>query len=329
MTSIDHREIGDQIYCIDTGLYRRGLAACYLVRSGDRLAFVDTGTAHTVPTLLAVLADLGLAPEHVDYVIPTHVHLDHAGGAGDLMAACPNARLVVHPKGAPHLIDPARLVAGAIAVYGEAAFARDFGGLTPIPEQRVTLARDGMGIDLAGRTLTFLDTPGHANHHGCLFDQRTRGCFTGDTFGISYRAFDTVRGPWIFAPTTPVAFDPHAWLSSIDRLMGLKPRTMYLTHYGAVDATEALVGSLRRSIRDHAALALAEEGRDDPERPARLKQAVTKFLMEGAKDHGVDLSDSTIADLLAVDIDLNAQGLAVWLDRRARRMGANPSGKAQ
>jgi len=317
MTSIDYQAIGDQTYCIDTGLYRRGFAACYLVRSRDRLAFVDTGTAHTVPILLAVLADLGLTPEHVDYVIPTHVHLDHGGGAGDLMAACPNARLVVHPKGAPHLIDPARLIAGATAVYGQAAFARDFGNLTPVPEGRVTLASNGMEIDLAGRTLTFLDTPGHANHHGCLFDHHTRGCFTGDTFGISYRAFDTARGPWIFAPTTPVAFDPQAWLSSIDRLMTFGPRAMYLTHYGAVTTTETLVESLRESIRDHAALALAEEGRNDAGRPARLKQAVKDYLMVGTRDHGVDLEDATIADLLGVDIDLNAQGLAVWLVRRA------------
>lgn len=312
-------EIAEDTFRIETGLYRPGLAACYLVRSGHRLAFVDTGTAHTVPTLLAVIGELGLGPEQVDYVIPTHVHLDHGGGSGDLMAACPKARLVVHPKGAPHLIDPARLIAGATAVYGVEGFARAFGGLTPVPEERIELASDGMEIDLAGRRLTFIDTPGHANHHGCLFDHRTRGCFTGDTFGISYREFDTERGPWIFAPTTPVAFDPEAWLASIDRLMALSPDAMYLTHYGRVDSPDTLVDPLRHSIRHQADLALAEEGRDDPERPARLKQAVTAHLMGSAKAHGVTLSDAAIADLLAVDTELNAQGLDVWLKRRERR----------
>lgn len=312
-------EIAANVYRIETGLYRPGLAACYLVRSGDRLAFVDTGTARTVPTLLAVIADLGLGPDDVDFVIPTHVHLDHGGGSGDLMTACPKARLVVHPKGAPHLIDPSRLIAGATAVYGEEGFAQDFGGLTPVPEERMTLASDGMEIDLAGRTLTFLDTPGHANHHGCIYDPQTRGCFTGDTFGISYREFDTEEGPWIFAPTTPVAFDPEAWLASLDRLMALEPRAMYLTHYGRVDDPENLVGALRQSIRDQAALALAEEGRDDSERLARLKSAIKEHLVASAKAHGATLSDAAIADLLAVDTDLNAQGLAVWLKRRERR----------
>jgi len=315
------QEIADQVYCIETGLYRHGLAACYLVRSADRLAFVDTGTARAVPGLLQVIAALGLGPEHVDYVIPTHVHLDHAGGAGDLMQACPQAGLIIHPRGAPHMIDPTRLIAGATAVYGADAFARDYGGLTPVAETRIELAWDGMGIDLAGRTLTFFDTPGHANHHGCLFDSATRGCFTGDTFGISYREFDGPAGPWLFAPTTPVAFDPEAWLQTLDKLMGLTPRSMYLTHYGRLDRPEDLVGDLRRSIRDMAEVALQEEGRDDPDRAARLKAAVADRLMAAARAHGVGLDAGRMAELLALDTELNAHGLDVWLKRRERQTG--------
>jgi hypothetical protein len=116
-----------------------------------------------------------------------------------------------------------------------------------------------------------------------------------------------------------VAFDPEAWQTSLDRLMTLDPKAMYLTHYGRVDAPVSLVEPLRLSIQDQAALALAEEGRDDPERPTRLKQAVTAHLMASARAHGVTLSDAAIADLLAVDTDLNAQGLEVWLKRRERR----------
>jgi len=322
MTPIAFQEVADQTYCIETGLYRPGLAACYLVRSADRLAFVDTGTALTAPRLLGVIEQLGLTPGHVDYVIPTHVHLDHAGGSGQLMAACPNARLVVHPKGAPHLIDPSRLIAGATAVYGPEGFARDFGTLIPVPEERMILAEDGMELDLAGRALTFIDTPGHANHHGCIHDGLTRGCFTGDTFGISYRELDTAAGPWIFAPTTPVAFDPDAWQASLDRLMSLEPRAMYLTHYCKVDRPETLVDGLRQSIRDLAAIALQEEGRDDPERGSRLESAVRSHLVARAKGHGVTLDDAVISDLLAVDTDLNAQGLEVWLKRREKRAAA-------
>jgi glyoxylase-like metal-dependent hydrolase (beta-lactamase superfamily II) len=318
MTRPHHTLVAENILCVETGLYRHGLASCYLVREGDRLAFVDTGTSHTVPMLLEIIAELGLTPEHVDYVIPTHVHLDHAGGAGDLMASCPNARLVVHPKGAPHMIDPSKLTAGATAVYGEEAFTRDFGRLTPVPEHRVDVAEDGLEIDLAGRRLTFIDTPGHANHHGCIFDDRTRGFFAGDTFGISYREFDNDRGPLLFAPTTPVAFDPEAWQESLDRLMTFDPTCMYLTHYSRIDDPSSLVGELRQSVRDLADLALAEESRRDG-RPDRIREGVGRYLVEKIRGHGCGMSESRIRELLAVDTELNAQGLEVWLARRAKQ----------
>ncbi len=311
-------EVADSVYRIETGLYRHGLAACYLVRGGDRLAFVDTGTAYTTPHLLDFIAELGLTPGHVDYVMPTHVHLDHGGGSGDLIAACPNARLVVHPKGAPHLIDPARLIAGASAVYGAEAFVADYKHLVPVPAERVIAAADGQAFDLGGRTLVFIDTPGHANHHGCIWDPHTRGCFTGDTFGISYREFDQAESPWLFAPSTPVAFDPDAWLASLDKLMALNPQAMYLTHYGRVDDPAGRVDAVRESIRALTEIALAEEGNLDPGRPARLKDAVRRHLIESAQAHGVDMDHGRIAELLTLDTDLNAQGLEVWLQRRAR-----------
>jgi glyoxylase-like metal-dependent hydrolase (beta-lactamase superfamily II) len=319
MTAPHYDEIADGVYCVETGLYRHGLAACYLVRSNDRLAFVDTGTSNSVPLLLEVIAQVGLTPAHVDYVIPTHVHLDHAGGAGDLMAHCHNARLVIHPKGAPHMIDPSRLTAGATAVYGEEGFAQAFGKLLPVPEERVTLADDGMVIDLAGRLLTFIDTPGHANHHGCIFDERSGGFFTGDTFGISYREFDTADGPLLFAPTTPVAFDPEAWQESLDRILAFNPEAVYLTHYGRVDHPQALEDDLRRSIRDLAELALQEEAAGPEGRLERLREGVADHLLAQVLDHGCRLDEPRIRELLAVDSDLNAQGLEVWLVRRAKK----------
>ena len=316
--------VAENIYAIETGLYRHGLAACYLVREADRLALVDTGTAHTTPHLLQFIADLGLTPAHVDWIIPTHVHLDHAGGSGDLMAACPGARLVVHPKGAPHMIDPSRLAAGASAVYGAEGFAKDYKHLLPVPASRVILAEDGMEIDLAGRKLVFLDTPGHANHHGCIWDARTQGFFTGDTFGIAYKEFNNERGDMLFAPTTPVAFDPEAWLASIDRLMSYQPRRMYLTHYGCLENPAALAEDLRQSVRDLAALALAEEAGPKEGRLDRLRTAVGDYLARRVQDHGCELPESRVRELLALDTDLNAQGLEVWLTRRQKAAQANP-----
>lgn len=319
-------EVGENIFAIETGLYRHGLASCYLVREANRLAFVDTGTAHTVPHLLQFIADLGLTPEHVDWVIPTHVHLDHAGGAGDLMAACPKAMLVIHPKGAPHMLDPSKLTAGATAVYGAEGFARDYKHLLPVPRARLNEAVDGMTIDLAGRKLVFLDTPGHANHHGCIYDERTRSFFTGDTFGISYREFDNERGAMLFAPTTPVAFDPEAWQASIDRLMSYAPEHMYLTHYSRLDKPAALAGDLRQSIRDLADLALAEAGGSPEGRLERIRKAVGDYLVLRVHEHGCNLEESRVRELLALDTELNAQGLEIWLTRRAKASGQTTAG---
>ncbi len=321
MSKPEYATVADGVYCIETGLYREGLAACYLVRAQDRLAFIDTGTAHTVPRLLALIAELGLTPGHVDYVIPTHVHLDHAGGVGTLMAACANAMLVAHPKGAPHLIDPTKLIAGATAVYGEGAFARDFGGLLPVPEARVVVADDGQTFDLAGRTLTYIHTPGHANHHGCIHDGGSGGLFTGDTFGVSYREFDTAAGPWLFAPTTPVAFDPDAWMHSLERMMALRPSAAFLTHYCRIDAPASQVEQIRSSVQALAAIALDLADQPRAGRKDRIQQAIAKHLLAKARDHGCTMDEARMRELLAVDLELNAQGLEVWLQRRERRAG--------
>jgi len=323
MNKSHYEEVAAGIYCIETGLYRPNLAACYLIRAGDRLAFVETGTARSVPQMLAVVSALGLTPETVDYVIPTHVHLDHAGGAGDLMARCPNARLVVHPKGADHMIDPSKLVVGTTAVYGAEKFARHFGTLTPIPAKRIIVAADSTVIDFDGRPLTFIDTPGHANHHSCVFDEHTRGWFTGDTFGIAYPELHTPDGPFLFAPTTPVAFDPDAWQKSLDRLMGFDPKAAYLTHYGRLDDPWSLEDALRKNIRDLAALALTEEGNEQAGRSERLQAGVAEQLITRARRQGCALDESRIRDVLNVDIALNAKGLEVWLARRAKQAAEN------
>jgi glyoxylase-like metal-dependent hydrolase (beta-lactamase superfamily II) len=234
------------------------------------------------------------------------------------MAACPNATLVAHPKGVPHLIDPTKLIAGAAAVYGDEAFSQHFGTLAPVPASRVVAAEDGKVFDLAGRQLNFIHTPGHANHHGCIHDASSGGIFTGDTFGISYREFDTGAAPWLFAPTTPVAFDPDAWQQSLDRIMVLGPSAVFLTHYCRLDEPSRHVEQVRSSIRALADIAMDLAAQPLAQRQARIKDAVTNHLVNDARAHGCMLDKARIAELLAVDIELNAQGLEVWLRRRAK-----------
>jgi glyoxylase-like metal-dependent hydrolase (beta-lactamase superfamily II) len=321
MSSLVRHIVGPGICCIDTGLYRPRHTACYLVEDSDELAFIDCGSSNNVAGLLDVLQALGFRPEQVRYVMPTHVHLDHAGGAGALMAACPNATLVTHERGAPHMIDPSKLQAGATAVYGEHAFEQTFGNLVPVPTERVVAARDEQCFALGARRLRFADTPGHANHHGCLFDEDSRIWFTGDTFGLSYREFDADDRPMVLATTTPVAFDPDAWLASLDKLMAAEPAAMCLTHFGRVDQPATLVTQLRDSIQAHAGLALAEEPNGETGRARRLQQAVEALLLDQVQRHQPGMDVDQARQLLALDIELNAQGLHVWLKRRAKAAG--------
>ncbi|ROR34532.1 MBL fold metallo-hydrolase [Inmirania thermothiophila] len=305
-------EVAEGIHCIDTGfLGREGLAASYLLLRGGRAAFVETGTTHAVPCLLAALEALGLGRDRVDYVIVTHVHLDHAGGAGALMTHLPAARLVVHPRGARHLIDPARLVAGATAVYGEAAMARDYGEVVAVPAERVVEAGDGFQLTLGGATLRFLDTPGHARHHFCVLDEATGGLFAGDTGGMSLRALDGPRGPFVYLPSAPVQFDPEAWHATLERLAALGPRMLLLTHFGRIDAVGRAFATLHAEIDRYVAIARACPHAGDAAQAwleARLREAMAERL--AAEE--VPLPAEEALALLAHDITVNAQGLAVW-----------------
>jgi glyoxylase-like metal-dependent hydrolase (beta-lactamase superfamily II) len=301
------------VFAIDTGFQRPRFDAAYLMVHEGRAAFIDTGTNHAVPRLLAALQAQGLGPEAVDYVIPTHVHLDHAGGAGLLMSRLPQARLVVHPRGARHMVDPSALYQGALAVYGQEEMDRSYGTLAPVPAERVLTTADGMALQLAGRPLLFLDTPGHARHHHCIWDEASRGWFTGDTFGLSYRELDTGKGPWVLPTSTPVQFEPDALRASVQRLLQHQPSWMYLTHYGRVGDVPRLAALLLEQV--DAMVALGRALKDAPQRHHRLKQALLALYLDRLQAHGfTDAARATA--LLAMDVELNAQGLAVWLDKQ-------------
>lgn len=302
------------IYVIDTGFQRPLFDAAYLIVEQGRAAFIDTGTNYGVPRLLAALEALNLTPDQVDWVIPTHVHLDHAGGVGLLMQSLPHAKVLVHPRGARHLIDPTALYQGALAVYGEQEMQRSYGTLVGVDASRVVNSHDGLQIDLAGRELLIADTPGHARHHHCIWDARTAGWFTGDTFGLSYREFDTARGPWVLPTTTPVQFEPAELRASIARLMREQPRHMYLTHYGRVSDL-ARMSQLLLTLLDEA-VNIGLRLRESPDRHERLKQELTLLYTRSLREHGCTLSDDRIAFLLTMDVELNAQGMGVWLDRK-------------
>lgn len=308
------------IHAIDTGFQRPAFDAAYLMVERGRAAFIDTGTNHAVPRLLAALENAGLTVDAVDHVIVTHVHLDHAGGAGLLMRSLPTASLVVHPRGARHMIDPRLLSRSARGVYGDEEFDRSYGQVVAVPASRVLQTFDGMVLSLAGRPLTFLDTPGHARHHHCIWDDRTRGFFTGDTFGLSYREFDTAQGAWVLPTTTPVHFDPEVLRASVKRMLAFEPDCMYLTHFGPVTQVQRLGAEFLRLLDQIVALGRSVDGR--PDRHAALKHGLLQICVAAVQRHGCAMGPAQVETVLALDIELNAQGMGIWLDReRAANQG--------
>lgn len=310
------RPLGHGVHVVDTGFHRDDFDAAYLIVQDARAAFIDTGTNHSVPRLLAALEALGLSRQSVDWVIPTHVHLDHAGGVGALVRELPQARVLVHPRGARHLVDPSALYAGALAVYGQAEMDRNYGTLVPVEAARVVSSTDGGSVTLAGRALVTIDTPGHARHHHCIWDEASRGWFTGDTFGLSYREFDGPAGAWILPTTTPVQFEPDALHASIERLMASDPQCMYLTHYGRVTGVprlaELLLGQLGQLVARARALQHA------PQRTQALREAVLDVHLSSLAAQGTAMPRERAQALLELDVTLNVQGIEAWLDRDAR-----------
>jgi glyoxylase-like metal-dependent hydrolase (beta-lactamase superfamily II) len=305
------------ITAVDAEYLYPGHAAAHIIVDGGRAAFVDVGTNNSVPYLLAALAQLGVSRDAVDYVLLTHVHLDHAGGAGRLMGELPHAQAVLHPRGAPHMIDPSRLIAGSRAVYGEERFARLYGELVPIPPARVHVVKDGERITLGERELTFLHTRGHAEHHYVVVDEAHASIFTGDTFGISYGALQTPRGAFITPSTVPTQFDPEQHLASIDRMLAYQPESMYLMHFSRVTGVPRLGEMLKAQIREFVRFTRAHAEDADPSpgiRTAMLAHWVGLLRLQGST-----LPAAQIEQALLGDLELNTQGLIAWLEREKRK----------
>ncbi len=308
--------LDDGIAAIDTEYMRPNMDASHLIVEDGRAAFVDTGVNSGVPMLLDALRQSNLDVGDVDYVFLTHVHLDHAGGAGLLMQALPNARCVLHPRGAPHMIDPSKLIAGTEAVYGKEQAYAMYGTIQPIDADRVVVADDEQCFELNGRELKALHTEGHARHHYVLHDPASRGVFTGDSFGISYRDLDTAAGEFIYPTTTPIDFDPAAAHVSIDRIMACEPTHVYLTHYSRVSDLDRLADDMHNDI--DAFVTLAESVENSDARLPSIEAGMFAHWWTRLQVHGYEGSRDDAFAVVEMDVKLNSMGLDVWLNRRAR-----------
>jgi glyoxylase-like metal-dependent hydrolase (beta-lactamase superfamily II) len=242
---------------IDHGWQMPRMIASYLVVDGDEAALVEAGPASTLDALLAGIRAAGVDPADVTTILPTHVHLDHAAGAGALLRHMPRARVGVHPLGAAHLADPSRLLASATRIYGD-RMDELWGTMLPVPADRLDVLADGAAVRVGRRTLVAVDTPGHARHHLAFHDADAGLVFTGDVAGIRLPG-----SPFVLPPTPPPEFEPERWHHSIARLRALRPATLLPTHFGAAHDPERHLDELAARVADWTAWATARVAAGD------------------------------------------------------------------
>jgi len=235
----------------DLGLKER--TGTYVINE-EKITLIESGPSPSVPHVLAGLESMGIKPEQIDYLIVTHIHLDHAGGAGLLLEKCPNAKLVVHPKGARHLMNPSRLIAGAKAVYGE-KFDLLFDPIVPIQEERILIKSDLDTLLIGVKcNLVFYDTPGHANHHFSIYDPVSNGIFTGDTIGVHYQALANDNIHFVLPSTSPNQFNPESMIESLNKIQSLNVDAIYFGHYSLSKQPNLVYEQVRKWLNEFVAI---------------------------------------------------------------------------
>ena len=311
----------DGILAIDAGYSREGLAAIHIVIHRGRAAIIDSGTPESVPRILAALQAAGVTPDCVDWVMLTHIHLDHAAGAGRLMQELPSAKLLVHPRGVRHMADPSRLWSANAEVYGSDKVLALYGAPVSVRASRIVAAEDGMTVSLAGREFRVLDTPGHTRHHIALYDELSRSCFVGDLFGVSYRELDSEGQVFVFPSTMPSEFDPEALHESIDRVVALKLEAVYLGHFSRLVGVERAASHLHRLIDAQIAIARAARGQRLA-RHVEILAGLEQLVRDELERQNIEMPADDALELLRMDLGMNALGLDVWLDRQVESAAA-------
>lgn len=304
-------QVNESIEAIDCHYGGEQKCSAYLMTEGGRAIFVDNNTERAVPYLLEALARRGIPREHVDYAIITHVHLDHAGGTAALLEACPNAKVLAHPKAARHVISPERLVAGSIAVYGEEQFRLLYGAVRPVAAERVISVGDEEALVWQGRRLRFLHTPGHATHHICIHDEATNTIFTGDAFGIGRSSRMRPGTPFLVCSTTPSDFDASAARLSLVRILETGAATACIGHYGPFEDLELGARQITRALGLHEAIQFSavDSGLEGAELQDYCVESVGKAMESFLKWCNVDDYAGDLA-WIGGDIALNGMGIA-------------------
>lgn len=296
--------LADDLWVLDTVFQgERGVIASYLLAGADGLALVDVGSAASLDELLAGVRAAGQDPANITHLLLTHVHLDHAGASGPLVRLLPRAHVYVHAIGAPHLVDPTKLVSSARRIYGDRMHEL-WGDMEPVPRERITIVEDGDTVRLGGRELRVLYTPGHAVHHVAYHDAERSEVFAGDVAGVHLQEVDFVR-----PPTPPPDINLEDWYDSIYRLEALRPGTLYLPHFGPVRDVRSHLRQLREHLKEWGELMLAglRAGKSDRELAADLAQTGDPQVAHSAH---IDRATAVRRYELATNYLMSAQGYA-------------------
>jgi glyoxylase-like metal-dependent hydrolase (beta-lactamase superfamily II) len=301
-------DLGNDVYMLDSAMGGyEGITATYLIR-GSRPCLIETGTARSAPTVIAGLAALGIGPEDLASIVVTHIHLDHAGGVGDLAAAYPKARVVVHERGARHLQDPTRLVDSARRVFG-ADMDRLFGDLLPTPTERIQSVGEVGSVDLGdGRQLRTFHNPGHASHHVGLVDSLTGDLYTGDAAGVFVPQTAEVR-----PATPPPDFDLDLALDSLQRMADCEPTRLLFSHYGPVAEVGAVLDSSEAELHYW-----VETVREARQQSPDLDHAVALVRERDRARHPDFYADAALVEKFEELSSIRAQvvGINRWLDQQ-------------
>ena len=292
-------------------------SAAYLI-AGDVPVLIETGSSLSHDRLVDAMAILGLTPADLAYVILTHVHLDHAGGAGQMMQKAKNAQLLVHSRGARHMADPSRLWTGARSVYG-AQLEALFGAVEPVSQAQIVVKQHGDTLTLPDRTLSFFDSPGHAKHHLTILDDKMDALYAGDAVGLRYRTGMTGWDfEFIMPSTSPIDFDPVAIHQTLDFLSAQPFSTVYHTHFGASRKSEA-IAETRRVADEFAALIarIYTEGIGSDAVIAALREWVQMDLRARGFVPGP-------IEAIDIDIVLDAMGLIYYESARRSSLSGSP-----
>ncbi len=308
------KSLGNNIYCIDSKYVRSNFASIHFIIENNKVVIIDTGTNYSCDHVLKSLKEFNLNNTSVEWIILTHIHLDHAGGAGKLMNIFPNAKLGVHPRGKKHMVDPKKLWTSVVGVYGQNQAEKQYGKLEPVMESRIHSIQEGTEINFQGRIFQIWDAPGHAKHHIFIKDSISKAIFTGDTFGVSYREFDNENGAFIFISSTPTQFDPQAFRNSIYRIIKDNPPHVFLTHYSKLESIKTCGNELLKQIDEY--VAISESCKYDGKQISQnIEEKLTNLLLKKINSHGFYASKAKALELINADLSLNSSGLVCWVNQ--------------